>query len=105
MLRALLHFELWTSRLATGSVPSSLGLGASREMALSLERVRWRSTDTRLATRETWLSDAHLWDRPSMYAGTAMRDFSTYDYAVPVATSEKPGEGESDSRGHVTFSF
>lgn len=60
MLRALPHFELCTSRLATGSVPSSLGLGASSEMALSLDRVRCRSTDTRLATRDTWLSEAHL---------------------------------------------
>jgi len=71
MLRALPHLELWTSRLATGSVPSSRGLGASSEMAFSLDRVRCRSTDTRLATRDTWLSEAHL--QPRRRAGGPYR--------------------------------
>lgn len=60
ILRAFSHLELCRSRLATGSDPFSLGLGARSAVALTLSRVWWRSTATRRATRETWLSDAHL---------------------------------------------
>lgn len=94
ILSAFSHLELCRSRLATGSAPFSLGLGARSAVALTLSRVWWRSTATRRATRDTWLSEAHLIHSKSTIVGAAavcsgsMADSSRVSDTAPVVRGQ-----------------